>query len=57
MDDFEQDNDATEEQMYAEIKDGVGAVKGGMNLAFKLDGIIFAELLCQKFKGADLNIE
>ena len=57
MDDFEQDNDATEEQMYAEIKDGVGAVKGGMNLAFKLDAIIFAELLCQKFKGADLNIE
>ena len=57
VDDFEQDNDAQEEQMYAEIKDGVGGVKDGMNLAFKLDGIIFAELLCQKFKGTDLNIE
>ena len=56
QDDFEQDNDALEEQMYLEIKETVGYVKDGMNLAFKLDGIIFAELLCMKFKDS-ANIE
>ena len=42
--------------MYLEIKETVGYVKDGMNLAFKLDGIIFAELLCMKFKDS-ANIE
>ena len=48
--DFEGENDELEEQMYNEISETVGKVKARMNAAFKLDSLIFAELLVEKFK-------
>ena len=48
QDNFGVENDEDmEEQMYEAIRDAVGQVKSNMNLAFKLDGIIFAELLTE----------
>ena len=41
-----------EHEMYADVRQKVGGVKQYLNLAFKLDNIIFNELFLENLGGA-----
>ena len=43
VEDFDVDEDAQDELLYTELMSVVKGLKSDMNLAFKLDGIVYSE--------------